>query len=1539
MIEQHYRKLLERKTELAALLAVLVVLSIGLIQASGVLQAGSSGDLVAEYRFDEGGGDTAYDSAGDNDGNLANDPQWIEDSQRGVVLEFEGGSDYEEYVSLDSDLSFDSGEEWTATAWFNPSDHGDSWHFWFGDRGSVGESLLLRSDETVRIRDADGDYTTFGSAPGLFDGTYKKITWVSYGDGSMAAFHNGELIGEEGGIATGLTFNNIGNAYSSGAHTSYEGSLDNVQLYSRALSEDEIKSLYNEGSVAISGAEEDDSPQPVLDMDFNIIENGEVIDRSGNENHGMPQNGASQETALYCKVERCYSFDGNDDYIDFSATPQPSELAFGGWFKIEEDNSDSWHSVMSSRDSGEGYWIFVNEESGERDISYNIGFEDGSRIHDDLRFNEIEEGEWYHAMMTWDGTTARAYLNGRLIGETDSYAGKSIDHGNSLRIGSDSSSGYYLNGKIDNVRIYDQALSQEEIIREAGLPRGGAVLDMRFNEGGGDIARDLSMYENHGELVNGPEWVETDRGTALEFDGDDARVEVGDIEDGSSLDMGQRFSVSFWSKPFEEGTGLQGVASTGGVTDTWSVRNNDGEMQFRVFGQETFTSSESVDTTEFTHWTFVMVDDTWTWYKNGEEVNSGSNSYDLVYENLYVGRYHGYETFPGILDDIIIYPYSLSENEVKQKYAQGASRFGSDSKPPQRPDDESLVLHQSFDRVELCGRPDTMSCSDTSLVGYWAFEEGSGDTAYDTSLNDYDGTIMNDAQWTDGRLGKALRFDGDDNYIDIGSLDPDTNELTISLWIKASENTLSEEHKSLVTWGTWDEYVTLYLREDEDNHRLRIGDDNHQWPYPHDALEGQWKHISAVIDNGEASIYVDGNEIAYFDDVDTELDLSGDLEFGQYGDVRRFDGKMDEVRIYDRALASAEVQALHRMTGDIAVDESGGENHGELVNGPVEKTGNECVSGRCLEFDGDGSSGGYVEIENDDSINSEMTELSLSFWVKPEFDSDFVAILDATEGTWNDDGYSFYLRPHQSEGEQFSWTVDGSYIRGGTVRVDEWRHVVATLEGGSEMCIHVDGRELGCDSAPSSATTTSDSNWIGRMDGRDWQYPQKIDDFRIHDRSLSEEEIWHLYSQGRDNLGPTEDAGPAGHWRFEPRWNEVFEVGNLEGWEVHNDDFEIRTDRVHAEGYSAGMTETFSEEDDGYGMDDELPEDGTIALASKTPEGFEGGVRPESFEYYWQADSSSRGAGIALYDSYGNEILGLNNDNPQWCVFDDESPETCERLYGGYYDTWTRYYVEFNWEEGTYDYVFETADGDSTHTGTRTLRHDTNIERIRVQNCDAGCSSVGYNDGHVYEWFDSLSFSSPVFDTSGEDNHGTNYDAEFIMDDKRGAALEFDGEGDSVHVAGEQIPDYEFALSTWFYADSDLHPSGWGSIVSSGNTGSENVRMLVDGSSEGRAYVSVDGSQDGETVGWSFDQWHHYVYSFDGTDLTVYLDGEPVVTREDADISSIDFGAGGGPLFGIQDDEGTRPFGGKIDDVRIYPYALSEKQVKQVMNQGGAAVG
>ena len=75
------------------------------------------------------------------------------------------------------------------------------------------------------------------------------------------------------------------------------------------------------------------------------------------------------------------------------------------------------------------------------------------------------------------------------------------------------------------------------------------------------------------------------------------------------------------------------------------------------------------------------------------------------------------------------------------------------------------------------------------LVGWWKFDESSGQIAIDSSGNRHEGTLIGDAAWTIGQLDGAIRFDGDGDYVTCGHVDIDTavsGGLTVCAWINKS---------------------------------------------------------------------------------------------------------------------------------------------------------------------------------------------------------------------------------------------------------------------------------------------------------------------------------------------------------------------------------------------------------------------------------------------------------------------------------------------------------------------------------------------------------------------------------------------------------------------------------------------------------------------------------------------------------------------------------------------------------------------------------
>ncbi|MFW6014679.1 MAG: LamG domain-containing protein, partial [Candidatus Nanoarchaeia archaeon] len=158
-----------------------------------------------------------------------------------------------------------------------------------------------------------------------------------------------------------------------------------------------------------------------------------------------------------------------------------------------------------------------------------------------------------------------------------------------------------------------------------------------------------------------------------------------------------------------------------------------------------------------------------------------------------------------------------------------------------------------------------------------------------------------------------LEFDGDWDYVDLGSLDPQTSELTVSLWGYAKKGSLSETYRPLISWGNWNDDFTWYLRDDESKmYSLTVNGDNRRWAGSHDEVEGEWINWVIVIDDGSARVFENGEIIREEDYGVNSLSLANTLRIGVIRDDYYYwlNGMLDDVRIYDRALNESEINNL-----------------------------------------------------------------------------------------------------------------------------------------------------------------------------------------------------------------------------------------------------------------------------------------------------------------------------------------------------------------------------------------------------------------------------------------------------------------------------------------------------------------------------------------------------------------------------------------------------------------------------------------------------
>lgn len=200
------------------------------------------------------------------------------------------------------------------------------------------------------------------------------------------------------------------------------------------------------------------------------------------------------------------------------------------------------------------------------------------------------------------------------------------------------------------------------------------------------------------------------------------------------------------------------------------------------------------------------------------------------------------------------------------------------------------------------------------LVAYWPLDEITGGVTPDLGQHGLDGTVQG-ATLTEGQTSGALRFDGVNDAVLIGN-PAQLNfggAITIAAWIRP--RAFFGDFRNIVAHGYTlgpDAEVFLRIHDadyeggsfDGENHLTeddRQGDDNNRWI-----------HLAIVHDGAAWRLYRDGQEEAVTMDATGAVPVNEGWAIGARGNggERFFEGDIDEVRIYDRALSADEVAAL-----------------------------------------------------------------------------------------------------------------------------------------------------------------------------------------------------------------------------------------------------------------------------------------------------------------------------------------------------------------------------------------------------------------------------------------------------------------------------------------------------------------------------------------------------------------------------------------------------------------------------------------------------
>ena len=206
---------------------------------------------------------------------------------------------------------------------------------------------------------------------------------------------------------------------------------------------------------------------------------------------------------------------------------------------------------------------------------------------------------------------------------------------------------------------------------------------------------------------------------------------------------------------------------------------------------------------------------------------------------------------------------------------------------------------------------------DDGLVAYWAFNEASGATATDASGNGHDGTLLGSPKRTEGYFGGALAFDGVDDEVVVpyhADLNPET--FSICFWVNVAPDSTGYRApvSSMDVESGLSSGYNFYVNPDNIwEFRKGTGEWQSYLTGPEVGF-GEWRHITGVYADGLTNFYVNGvlSNSTYSPPLSLNVNTRQELLIGAGANEAAthyfyFKGMIDEVRVYNRALDTAEI--------------------------------------------------------------------------------------------------------------------------------------------------------------------------------------------------------------------------------------------------------------------------------------------------------------------------------------------------------------------------------------------------------------------------------------------------------------------------------------------------------------------------------------------------------------------------------------------------------------------------------------------------------
>jgi hypothetical protein len=777
------------------------------------------------------------------------------------------------------------------------------------------------------------------------------------------SFDNGD------GLVFGLAYQNVPSGY-------FVGSLDDVAFWDVALTASQVKALYTgyESNRVINTPQELSSAW--TPKWGNLVGywkmNGNWNDSSGNGINGTPQG-----TPVFNINAQLGSFSG-DFYFTSSnldlvklpsystvANKPTSQMTVSAWV-YSTANSNAWETILSNWGSATTGAFILG-----LDLASNLNLQitqTGGTLKTIAEGTVFPLNRWVHVAGVADGSFIRLYRDGEEVGTPVAYDGTlktSMDCftlGNKLNDGCATSSTYVYRDKIDDVALWNTALSAEEIktIYKAQSPfYSGGEFDSSWTPKYSNL---IAYYNLNNGFLSAKGNYPMTATTGTPVISTSSKLGNGSVYiDGASM-LGnstlmnaitnQSFSFSFWSKRSVNSAGdyILGGGQTSGANVSLHVgyRTNN-HFTFAFYANDVDTINAYPDAGEWVHWVGTYSNGTkiQSIYRNGVLENSRTSTANANFQGT------GYFCIGGVnqaianctstgaglmgnVDEVGIWQTELSAADVQTIYQRQKSQFQGEfvSRVMGTAGTTPTWLSESWNTPlpfykelpdnltsETTGNyPSVIANLETGLIRLWHMNETAGTTIANATGVADNLTVTGGTLGEPGAFRNALEVNGTPTYAISGSIGG-TSVATLSAWVYLTSYPATPTYANIVGMGNtaaannYDK--DLIIDSTGKLYFYTWSGTAHTTSASVDSIPlNTWTHIAGTVDASNTKAYMNGVEVGTTASGGTSQATNSVLVGGY---TTAFNGSanriVDEVALWTRALSAAEILQLYRRGG------------------------------------------------------------------------------------------------------------------------------------------------------------------------------------------------------------------------------------------------------------------------------------------------------------------------------------------------------------------------------------------------------------------------------------------------------------------------------------------------------------------------------------------------------------------------------------------------------------------------------------------------